>query len=68
MVRRVVHFEVLCTVKYRHGEKILHVKLNSISVREICHQRINNYLQTVLVWVKIAGPGRRYLFLSALPF
>jgi hypothetical protein len=39
------------------------VKLNSISVQEICQYRINNYLQTVLVQGKIAGPGRRYLFI-----
>jgi hypothetical protein len=27
MVRRFVHFEVICTVKYRYGEKILHRKI-----------------------------------------
>jgi hypothetical protein len=43
------------------------VKLSSISVREICLQRINNYLQTVLVRGKIAGPGRSYLCISGLP-
>jgi hypothetical protein len=36
-------------------EKIFTVKLNSISLREFRHQRINNYLQTVLVRGKIAG-------------
>jgi hypothetical protein len=67
MVRRFVHFEVICTAKYRYGEQFLHRKLNSIFVREIRHQRINNYLQTVLVRGKIAGPGLRYLFTSGLP-
>jgi hypothetical protein len=32
------------------------VKLNSIPSREIHHQRINNYLQIVLVRGKNAGP------------
>jgi hypothetical protein len=50
------HFEVIGTAKYRYGETFLPLKLNSISAREICHQRINNYLQTVLVRGKIAGP------------
>jgi hypothetical protein len=27
MVRRLMHFEVLCTAKYRYGEKILHRKI-----------------------------------------
>jgi hypothetical protein len=27
MVRRFVHFEVLCTAKYRYGEKCLHRKI-----------------------------------------
>jgi hypothetical protein len=27
MVRRFVHFEVLCTAKYRYGAKFLHFKI-----------------------------------------
>jgi hypothetical protein len=27
MVRRFVHLEVLCTAKYRYGEKFLHCKI-----------------------------------------
>jgi hypothetical protein len=57
-----VHFEVICPEKYLSGEK-----LNSISVREIRHQRINNYLQPVLVRGKIAEPSPRQLFIPGLP-
>jgi hypothetical protein len=68
MVRRFVHFEVLCTAKYSTGtvteNNFCTVKLNSISVWEIRHQRINNYPQTVHVRGKISGPGRRYFFVS----
>jgi hypothetical protein len=60
MVRRLVHFEVLSTAKYRYRtltvKNFCTVKLNSISVREIRHHRINNYLLTVLVRGKNAGP------------
>jgi hypothetical protein len=36
MARRFVHFEVLCTAKYRYGEKFLHRKIKFyISVHEI---------------------------------
>jgi hypothetical protein len=35
-------------------------------VREIRHQCINNYLQKVLVWGKIAGPFQRYFFISGV--
>jgi hypothetical protein len=67
MVRRFVHFEVLCTAKYRTVKNFCTVKqLNSISVREIRHPRKNNYLQFPYGG-KIAGPGRRYLFISGLP-
>jgi hypothetical protein len=42
MVRRLMHFEVICTANYRYGENVCTVKLNYIYVREIRHQRINN--------------------------
>jgi hypothetical protein len=67
MVRHFVHFEVLCTAKYHYGEKFYTVQLNSISVREIRHQRINNYLNAVIVRGKITGLGPRYMFISGLP-
>jgi hypothetical protein len=63
MILRFVHLQ--CKVPYR--ENFCTEKLNSIAVREIRHQRINNYLHTVLVGEKIAGSGRRYSFVSGLP-
>jgi hypothetical protein len=65
VVRRFVHFEVLCTAEYRYGENFFTVK--NISVREICQQRINNHLQTIFERGKIARPVQRYLFISGLP-
>jgi hypothetical protein len=55
MILRYSYFALQTTVTVKHFRT---VKLNSISEREIRHQRVNNHPQTVLVRGKIAGPGR----------
>jgi hypothetical protein len=67
MVRRFVHFEILCTIKYQYGEKFLLRKIKFYLRTGNLPTAYKNYLQIVLVRGKIAGLERRYLFISGLP-
>jgi hypothetical protein len=68
MVRRYGHFEVLCTAKYRYDEKFYHRQikfyLRTGNPPSAYKQLSSNSSR---IRVKIAGPDRRYLFLSGLP-
>jgi hypothetical protein len=56
MFRRFKHFEVLCTAKYRYGEKFLHRKIKFYLRTGYPPSAYKQYLQTVLVWEN--PPGR----------
>jgi hypothetical protein len=58
MVRRFVHFEVLCTAKYRYGEKCLHRKIKFYLRTGNQPSAYKQLSSNCSVRGKIAGPGR----------